>query len=354
MLVVMHSNASNEQVEAVCEAITRLGLRPHSLPGAQRTAIGITGNAGMIEPAALEDLPGVAEVIQVSKPYKLVSREMKPDNTVISFPGYRATIGEKTLAMIAGPCAIESRDQAFRIAEHVARSGAQFFRGGAFKPRTSPYAFQGLGEEALQIMAEIRERFELLIVTEALDAESLALVDQYADMIQIGARNMQNFSLLRHAGRARKPILLKRGIAATVDELLMAAEYIMSEGNYQVVLCERGIRTFTDHTRNTLDLSVVPAVQRLSHLPIIVDPSHGTGRRDKVIPLARAAVAVGADGLIVEVHHQPEKALSDGMQSIYPEQLLKGFEQLRRIADVLGRAMPAPGRKTHLREVASL
>jgi 3-deoxy-7-phosphoheptulonate synthase len=203
-------------------------------------------------------------------------------------------------------------------------------------------------------MAEIRERFELLIVTEALDAESLALVDQYADMIQIGARNMQNFSLLRHAGRARKPILLKRGIAATVDELLMAAEYIMSEGNYQVVLCERGIRTFTDHTRNTLDLSVVPAVQRLSHLPIIVDPSHGTGRRDKVIPLARAAVAVGADGLIVEVHHQPEKALSDGMQSIYPEQLLKGFEQLRRIADVLGRAMPAPGRKTHLREVASL
>jgi 3-deoxy-7-phosphoheptulonate synthase len=236
----------------------------------------------------------------------------------------------------------------------VARSGAQFFRGGAFKPRTSPYAFQGLGEEALQIMAEIRERFELLIVTEALDAESLALVDQYADMIQIGARNMQNFSLLRHAGRARKPILLKRGIAATVDELLMAAEYIMSEGNYQVVLCERGIRTFTDHTRNTLDLSVVPAVQRLSHLPIIVDPSHGTGRRDKVIPLARAAVAVGADGLIVEVHHQPEKALSDGMQSIYPEQLLKGFEQLRRIADVLGRAMPAPGRKTHLREVASL
>jgi 3-deoxy-7-phosphoheptulonate synthase len=329
-------------------------LRPHSLPGAQRTAIGITGNAGMIEPAALEDLPGVAEVIQVSKPYKLVSREMKPDNTVISFPGYRATIGEKTLAMIAGPCAIESRDQAFRIAEHVARSGAQFFRGGAFKPRTSPYAFQGLGEEALQIMAEIRERFELLIVTEALDAESLALVDQYADMIQIGARNMQNFSLLRHAGRARKPILLKRGIAATVDELLMAAEYIMSEGNYQVVLCERGIRTFTDHTRNTLDLSVVPAVQRLSHLPIIVDPSHGTGRRDKVIPLARAAVAVGADGLIVEVHHQPEKALSDGMQSIYPEQLLKGFEQLRRIADVLGRAMPAPGRKTHLREVASL
>jgi len=354
MLVVMQAHATNEQVEAVCEAITNLGLRPHSLPGAQRTAIGITGNAGAIEPAALEDLPGVAEVIQVSKPYKLVSREMKPENTVITFNGHPASIGGNTLAMIAGPCAIESRDQAFRIAESVARSGAQFFRGGAFKPRTSPYAFQGLGEEALQIMAEVRERFDLLIVTEALDAESLTLVDQYADVIQIGARNMQNFSLLRHAGRARKPILLKRGIAATLDEFLMAAEYVMSEGNYQVALCERGIRTFTDHTRNTLDLSVVPAVQRLSHLPIIVDPSHGTGKRDKVIPLARAAVAVGADGLILEVHHQPEKALSDGMPSISPEQLLKGFSQIRAIAGVLGRAMPAPGRKAPLREVASL
>jgi 3-deoxy-7-phosphoheptulonate synthase len=344
----MQAHATEQQVEAVCEAITSLGLRPHSLPGAQRTAIGITGNASAIEPGAIEDLPGVAEVIQVSKPYKLVSREMKAENTIIAFPGSPAAIGGKTLAMIAGPCAIENREQAFRIAEHVANSGAQFFRGGAFKPRTSPYAFQGLGEEALRIMAEIRERFGLLIVT-----ESLALVEEYADMIQIGARNMQNFSLLRAAGRARKPILLKRGIAATLDELLMAAEYVMSEGNYQVALCERGIRTFTDHTRNTLDLSIVPAVQRLSHLPIIVDPSHGTGKRNKVIPLARAAVAVGADGLIIEVHHQPEKALSDGMQSIYPAQLMQGFEQLRRIAVVVGRNMPELAGVPHLREVAS-
>jgi 3-deoxy-7-phosphoheptulonate synthase len=342
----MQAHATEQQVEAVCEAITSLGLRPHSLPGAQRTAIGITGNAGAIEPGALEDLPGVAEVIQVSKPYKLVSREMKPENTIIAFPGSSAAIGGKTLAMIAGPCAIESR-------EHVANSGAQFFRGGAFKPRTSPYAFQGLGEEGLRIMAEIRDRFGLLIVTEAIDNESLAMVEDYADMIQIGARNMQNFSLLRAAGRARKPILLKRGIAATLDEFLMAAEYVMSEGNYQVALCERGIRTFTDHTRNTLDLSVVPAVQRLSHLPILVDPSHGTGKRNKVIPLARASVAVGADGLIIEVHHQPEKALSDGMQSIYPAQLMQGFEQLRRIAVVVGRAMPELAEVPHLREVAS-
>ncbi|MGA2960873.1 MAG: 3-deoxy-7-phosphoheptulonate synthase [Candidatus Korobacteraceae bacterium] len=353
MLVVMQAHATEQQVEAVCEAITSLGLRPHSLPGAQRTAIGITGNASAIEPGALEDLPGVAEVIQVSKPYKLVSREMKAENTIISFPGSSAAIGGKILAMIAGPCAVENREQAFRIAEHVANSGAQFFRGGAFKPRTSPYAFQGLGEEGLRIMAEIRDRFGLLIVTEAVDAESLALVEQYADMIQIGARNMQNFSLLRAAGRARKPILLKRGIAATLDELLMAAEYVMSEGNYQVALCERGIRTFTDHTRNTLDLSIVPAVQRLSHLPIIVDPSHGTGKRNKVIPLARAAVAVGADGLIIEVHHQPEKALSDGMQSIYPDQLMQGFEQLRRIAVVVGRSMPELAGVSRLREVAS-
>ena len=352
MLVVMQAHATEQQVEAVCEAITGLGLRPHSLPGAQRTAIGITGNASAIEPGALEDLPGVAEVIQVSKPYKLVSREMKPENTIIAFPGSSAAIGGKTLAMIAGPCAIENREQAFRIAEHVAESGAQFFRGGALS-RTSPYAFQGLGEEGLRIMAEIRDRFGLLIVTEAIDNESLALVEDYADMIQIGARNMQNYSLLRAAGRARKPILLKRGIAATLDEFLMAAEYVMSEGNYQVALCERGIRTFTDHTRNTLDLSIVPAVQRLSHLPILVDPSHGTGKRNKVIPLARAAVAVGADGLIIEVHHQPEKALSDGMQSIYPAQLMQGFEQLRRIAVVVGRNMPELAEVPHLREVAS-
>ena len=243
---------------------------------------------------------------------------------------------------MAGPCAIESREQAFAIAERVARAGAQFFRGGAYKPRTSPYSFQGLGEEGLKIMAEIRDRFGLLIVTEAVDNESLDLVDQYADVIQIGARNMQNFSLLKRAGRARKPVLLKRGMSATLEEFLMAAEYIMSEGNYNVVLCERGVRTFADHTRNTLDLSVVPAVQRLSHLPIIVDPSHGTGKRNKVTPLSRAAVAVGADGLIVEVHHDPDRALSDGMQSLFPDQFDALMAQVRQIAAVLGRSIPEP------------
>jgi 3-deoxy-7-phosphoheptulonate synthase len=265
---------------------------------------------------------------------------VKEEDTVIHFPGTNASIGGRDLAIIAGPCSIETREQAFAVAEQVTKAGAQFFRGGAYKPRTSPYAFQGLGEEALKIMAEIRDRFGLRIVTEAIDNEVLELVDKYADVIQIGARNMQNFSLLKAAGRKRKPVLLKRGIAATLDEFLMAAEYIMSEGNYQVILCERGVRTFADHTRNTLDLSIVPAVHRLSHLPILVDPSHGTGKRNKVIPLSRAAVAVGCDGLIVEVHHQPEKALSDGMQSIYPEQFVQLMDETSQIATVLSRNVP--------------
>jgi len=340
MLVVMQAQATEEQVRAVCQKIESLGYRAHSIPGAQRTAIGITGNQGEVDPGALEEMSGVQEVIRVSKPYKLVSRDTKPDNTVIKFPNSSVTIGGSGLAIVAGPCAIESRDQAFTIAERVARAGAQFFRGGAYKPRTSPYSFQGMGEEGLKIMAEIRDRFGLLIVTEAVDYESLDLVDKYADIIQIGARNMQNFSLLRRAGRAGKPVLLKRGISATLEEFLMAAEYIMSEGNYNVALCERGVRTFADHTRNTLDLSVVPAVQRLSHLPIIVDPSHGTGKRNKVTPLSRAAVAVGADGLIVEVHHDPDRALSDGMQSLYPDQFDALMVQVRQIAAVLGRMIP--------------
>ncbi len=341
MLVVMKAQATEEQVRAVCQKIEALGYRAHSMPGAQRTAIGITGNKGEVDSGSLEEMPGVQEVIHVSKPYKLVSRDTKPDNSVINFPGSSVTIGGRELAIIAGPCGIESREQAFAIAERVARAGAQFFRGGAYKPRTSPYSFQGLGEEGLKIMAEIRDRFGLLIVTEAVDYESLDLVDQYADMIQIGARNMQNFSLLKRAGRAHKPVLLKRGISATLEEFLMAAEYIMSEGNYQIVLCERGVRTFADHTRNTLDLSIVPAVQRLSHLPIIVDPSHGTGKRNKVTPLSRAAVAVGADGLIVEVHHDPDRALSDGMQSLYPDQFDALMVQVRQIAAVLGRTIAA-------------
>jgi 3-deoxy-7-phosphoheptulonate synthase len=339
MLVVMRAHATEEQVQAVCRKIESLGYRAHSIPGAERTAIGITGNQGEVEPGALDEMPGVQEIIRVTKPYKLVSRDVKPDNTIIKFAGSDATIGGTELAIIAGPCGIESREQAFAAAERVHRAGAQFFRGGAYKPRTSPYSFQGLGEKGLQIMAEIRDQFGLRIVTEAIDNESLELVEEYADVIQIGARNMQNFSLLKRAGRAHKPVLLKRGMSATLEELLMAAEYVMSEGNYNVILCERGVRTFADHTRNTLDLSLIPAVQRLSHLPIVVDPSHGTGKRNKVIPMSRAAVAVGADGLIVEVHHEPDKALSDGMQSLYPDQFDDLMAQVRQIAPVVGRTV---------------
>jgi 3-deoxy-7-phosphoheptulonate synthase len=344
MLVVMKAQATPEQVRAVCEHIEQLGFRAHSMPGAQRTAIGITGNQGEVDRGNLEELSGVAEVIRVSKPYKLASRDVKEEDTVIRFPASGtaadASIGGRDLAVVVGPCSIESREQAFAIAERVAKAGAQFFRGGAFKPRTSPYAFQGMGLDALRIMAEIRDRFGLRIVTEAIDHQSLELVAEWADIVQIGARNMQNFSLLKLAGRLRKPVLLKRGLSATLDEFLMAAEYVMSEGNYDVILCERGVRTFADHTRNTLDLSIVPAVQRLSHLPILVDPSHGTGRRDSVLPMSRAAVATGADGVIVEVHHQPEKALSDGPQSIYPDQFDRMMDEIERIAPIVGRMLP--------------
>src|SRR6201982_1762398 len=343
MLVVMKAHATEEQVRSVCEKIEKLGYRAHAMPGAQRTAIGITGNKGEVEQGTLEEMAGVQEVIKVSKPYKLVSRDIKEDNTVIRFAGTDATIGGKGLAIVAGPCAIESREQAFAVAERVHRSGAQFFRGGAYKPRTSPYSFQGLGEEALRIMADIRQQFGMKIITEAIDHESLDLVEEYADVIQIGARNMQNFSLLKRAGRTRKPVLLKRGMAATLEEFLMAAEYVMSGGNYRVILCERGVRPFADHTRNTLDLSVVPAVQRLSHLPIVVDPSHGTGKRDKVTPLSRAAIAVGCDGLLVEVHIAPDKALSDGAQSLYPEQFRQMMDEVRQIAAVVGRTIPPIG-----------
>ncbi len=341
MLVVMNAQATPEQVKAVCEHIEQLGFRAHPLPGAQRTAIGITGNQGEVDRGNIEFLPGVAEVIAVSKPYKLASRDVKQEDTIIRFPGTDAVIGGgEKVAIVAGPCSIETREQAFAIADKVAAAGAQFFRGGAFKPRTSPYAFQGLGLEGLKIMAEIRERTGMRIITEAIDAETLEMVVEYADVIQIGARNMQNFSLLKKAGKTRKPVLVKRGMSATLDEFLMAAEYVMSEGNYQVILCERGVRTFADHTRNTLDLSIVPAVQRLSHLPILVDPSHGTGKRNKVVPMARAAVAVGANGVMVEVHHEPEKALSDGPQSIYPEQFETMMDELEQIAAVLHRHVP--------------
>ncbi len=341
MLVVMQSNATEEQVRAVCEQIEAMGFRAHPMPGAGRTAIGITGNSGAIETGSLDSMPGVVECIPVSKPYKLVGRDLKPENSVVRVPppSGEVTFGGKAVGIVAGPCAVETREQAFTIAERIRASGARLFRGGAYKPRTSPYAFQGLGEEGLKILAAVRDKFGLGIITEAVDNESLDLVEKYADVIQIGARNMQNFSLLKRAGHARKPVLLKRGMSATLDEFLMAAEYIMSEGNYNVILCERGVRTFADHTRNTLDLSVVPAVQRLSHLPIVVDPSHGTGRRNKVLPLSRAAIAVGADGILVEVHHDPSKALSDGPQSILPDEFDQLMRESRAIAAVLGRTL---------------
>jgi 3-deoxy-7-phosphoheptulonate synthase len=340
MLVVMRTQATQEEIQAVCAYIEQLGFRAHPMPGAQRTAIGITGNQGEVERGNLEELSGVAEVIRVSKAYKLASRDVKEEDTVIRFAGTEVTIGGSGLAIVAGPCSIESREQAFVIAEQVAAAGAQFFRGGAYKPRTSPYAFQGLGLEALRIMAEIRERFGLRIVTEAIDNETLDLVADWADVVQIGARNMQNYSLLKRAGRLRKPVLIKRGLSATLEEFLMAAEYVMSEGNYEIILCERGVRTFADHTRNTLDLSIIPAVQRLSHLPILVDPSHATGRRDSVLPMARAAIASGADGVLVEVHNHPEKALSDGPQSIYPDQFARMMDEIEEIAPIVGRTLP--------------
>jgi 3-deoxy-7-phosphoheptulonate synthase len=336
MLIVMRSDATEAQVEDVLKVIRDLGFKPHPMPGATRTAIGITGNQGAIDPAHFELLPGVAEAIRVSKPYKLVSRDLKHDDTIVRVG--EVDIGGPEPAIIAGPCAVESRDQTMAIAEVIASCGVKLFRGGAFKPRTSPYSFQGLGEEGLKILAEARDRFGLSIVTEVLDTDTADLVEDYADIMQIGARNMQNFSLLRRVGQARKPVMLKRGMSATLDELLLAAEYIMAEGNYNVILCERGVRTFADHTRNTLDLSIVPAVQNRSHLPIIVDPSHGTGKRHKVIPLARAAVAVGADGIMVEVHTHPEQALSDGPQALLPDMFRQLIAEVRAINTVLADA----------------
>lgn len=333
MLVVMRANATEQDIAGVCEKIQSLGFRPHVMPGAERTAIGITGNHGPVPPEEFESLSGVVEAIPVSKPYKLVSREVKPDNTIVKIAG--VPVGGHNLALCAGPCSVEGREQILAAARAVKAAGAQLLRGGAYKPRTSPYAFQGLGEEGLKYLAEARDQTGLGIVTEAIDVETFDLVEKYADCIQIGARNMQNFSLLRRAGRARKPILMKRGMSSTLEEFLMAAEYILSEGNYQVILCERGVRTFADHTRNTLDLSVVPAVQSLSHLPIIVDPSHGTGKRDKVHPMALAAIAAGASGLIVEVHPNPDRALSDGYQSLYPDQFRELAEECRAVADLL-------------------
>ena len=339
MLVVMQSNATEEQVRAVCQRIESLGLKAHAIPGSGRTAIGITGNSGAVDLGVLESMIGVIECIPVTKPYKLVSRDVKEEDSIVCIPtpAGEVLVGGPHLAVVAGPCAVETEEQCFAIAQQLQPTGIHLFRGGAYKPRTSPYSFQGLGLHGLQILANVRKHFGFGIVTEAIDNESLDLVEEYADVIQIGTRNMQNFSLLKRAGRAKKPVLLKRGMSATLDEFLMAAEYILSEGNYNVMLCERGVRTFSDFSRNTLDLAVVPAVKKRSHLPILVDPSHGTGKRHKVLPLSRAAVAVGADGLLVEVHDQPEKALSDGIQSILPDEFAALLSEVRQISSVLHR-----------------
>ena len=340
MLVVMKMDASSEDIEGVVGQIESHGLKASPIPGAQRTAIGITGNIGVVEPALFETLSGVLEVIQVSHPYKLVSREFREQDTIVEVGG--VPIGGPDLVVIAGPCSIESYDQTLRIAQSVKAFGAQILRGGAYKPRTSPYSFQGLGVEGLKILARVGQETGLPVVTEALDIDVLDAVTEYADMVQIGARNMQNYSLLRSVGRCGRPVLLKRGMHATVTELLLAAEYILDQGNTQVVLCERGIRTFADHTRNTLDVSAIPAVTRISHLPIIADPSHAAGQRDKVLPLARAAVAVGADGLMIEVHDKPEEALSDGNQALLPEQFEQLMDEVRLVAGALNRSLPSP------------
>ena len=337
MLIVMDRNATGQDVDRVVAAAKRLGLKAHPIPGAQRTAIGLTGNKGAIGPAAFENLPGVFEVIRVSHPYKLVSREFHPEDTIVSIGG--VPVGGTALVVMAGPCAVESRDQILAVAREVQRLGARLLRGGAFKPRTSPYSFQGLGEDGQKLLAQARDATGLPVVTEVLDTENVELVARYADAFQIGARNMQNFELLKKVGKAGKPVLLKRGMSATLEELLLAAEYVMAEGNPNVVLCERGVRTFSDFTRNTLDLAIVPAVERLSHLPIVVDPSHGTGKRNKVIPMSRGAIAVGADGVAVEVHHRPEEAWSDGPQALTPELFGDLMAQLPPIAAAVGRTL---------------
>jgi 3-deoxy-7-phosphoheptulonate synthase len=327
MLIVMDKDATDAQIKAVVAKIESLGYEAQPMPGGERVAIAILRNPGPVNATLFVDMPGVIQAIPVSRPYKLVSREMKREDTIINFPGL--DLGRGHFVVIAGPCAIESEIQALTIAERVKAAGARIFRGGAYKPRTSPYSYQGLGKAGLKILKKVKEETGLYTVTEAIDHDSLRLVAEYADIIQIGARNMQNFSLLRCAGRTRKPILLKRGMYATLDEWFMAAEYIMSEGNSQVILCERGVRAIGEHARNLLDLAIVPAARRESHLPIIIDPSHAAGRRDLVGPLARAAVAAGCDGLMIEVHHEPEKAMSDGAQSLYPDQFQVLMEEIK-------------------------
>ena len=341
MLIVMQHNATPEEIRAVIAQIEDMGYQARPMPGRQRTAVGLVGNDGKVDAGRLSALPGVLDIIHVTQPYKQVSREWSPENTVIRLSG-GLTIGGGEIVVMAGPCSVESEKQILEAAHAVRDAGAVILRGGAFKPRTSPYSFQGLGKKGLQLLARAREETGLLIVTEAIDSEGVDLVAEVADIIQIGARNMQNYSLLKAAGRAKKPVLLKRGLAATITELLLSAEYLFAEGNRQVILCERGIRGFDPATRNVFDLTAIPVVHKLSHLPIVADPSHGTGLRDKVTPMARAAIAAGADGLLIEVHPHPERALSDGAQSLNPEQFSELMNQCRAIAEVIGRHVAAP------------
>jgi 3-deoxy-7-phosphoheptulonate synthase len=341
MLVVMRHDATPADIQGVIDMMEEMGYEARPMPGKQRTAIGLVGNDGKVNADRLESLSGVMEVIHVSQPYKQVSREWREEPTIITLDN-GTRIGGNEVVVMAGPCAVESEAQILSVARRLSAAGATILRGGAFKPRTSPYAFQGLGEPGLRLLDRAREETGMAIVTEAVDPESLDLVAEHADIIQIGARNMQNFSLLRRAGRSGKPILLKRGMAATVKDLLMSAEYILAEGNGKVILCERGVKGFDTHTRNLLDLTAIPVVKSLSHLPIIADPSHGTGLRAKVIPMARAAIAAGADGLMIEVHPDPERAMSDGAQSLFPDQFDTLMDQIGTIAEAIGREMAEP------------
>jgi 3-deoxy-7-phosphoheptulonate synthase len=341
MLIVMRHAATDDEVRRVCETIQEMGYQARPMPGRQRTTVGLVGNDGRVDPSRIEALPGVQEVIHVSKPYKQVSREWKPEPTVVQLGGGLAIGGEDVVVM-AGPCSVESERQILEAAEAVREAGATVLRAGAFKPRSSPYSFQGLGKEGLKLLERAKAETGLLVVTEAMDPEAVGPVAEVADIIQIGARNMQNYSLLKKVGKLKKPVLLKRGMAATIQELLLSAEYILAEGNPNVILCERGVRGFDPATRNLFDLSAIPVVHHLSHLPIVADPSHGTGHREMVTPMARAAVAAGADGLLVEVHPNPDRALSDGAQSLYPEQFARMMREIRVIAETIGRRVALP------------
>ncbi len=336
MIVAMQESASEEQIQQVIDHLVRLGFEVHRSTGERQTVLGAVGKRVDIDIRNLEMLSGVQDVHRISSPYKLVGRSFKPEGTVVKLNN-GVTVGGEAVVVMAGPCSVESRDQLFNVAEKISKAGARVLRGGAFKPRSSPYSFQGMGEEGLKLLREAGDKFHLLVVSEVMEISQIPLMTPYVDIFQVGARNMQNFNLLRELGRVRKPVLLKRGIAATIEELLLSAEYIMAGGNYEVILCERGIRTFETYTRNTMDISAIPIVHKLSHLPMTADPSHGTGRRDKVAPMARAAVAAGADAILVEVHHDPDNALSDGAQSLYPEQFAKLMEELRMIAPAVGR-----------------